>query len=57
LIDLIDINIYKTAYEISPFKQIDMAAIFQKHVDQAVSKSLYVADELREKIADIYIYA
>jgi len=49
--------LYKTAYEIHPYRQIDIAAAFQKYIDQAVSKSLYIEEDLRDKMFDIYIYA
>ena len=57
LMGVINIDVYKTAYEISPYKQIDIAAIFQQFIDQAVSKSLYISGDLRDKIEEIYIYA
>ena len=49
--------LYKTAYEIHPYRQIEIAAAFQKYVDQAVSKSLYIEEDLRDKMFDIYMYA
>ncbi len=49
--------LYKTAYEIHPYRQIDIAAAFQKYIDQAVSKSLYIEEDLRDKMFDIYMYA
>ncbi len=54
---VIDKRLFKTAYEISPFRQIDIAAAFQKYIDQSVSKSLYIEEDLRGKMEDIYIYA
>lgn len=50
-------ELYKTAYEISPYRQIDIAAAFQESVDQAVSKSLYIDDKLRDDMENIYLYA
>lgn len=50
-------DLYKTAYEVSPYRQIDIAAAFQEFIDQAVSKSIYIEEELRDKMEDIYIYA
>ncbi len=50
-------SLYKTAYEVSPFRQIDIAAAFQEYIDQAVSKSLYIEEDLRDKMEDIYMYA
>ena len=54
---VIDKRLFKTAYEISPFKQIDIAAAFQKYIDQSVSKSLYIEEDLRGKMEEIYMYA
>lgn len=54
---VIDKDIYKTAYEIDPKRQIDIAAAFQESVDQAVSKSLYIDEQLRNEMPDIYLYA
>ncbi|MEJ5173042.1 MAG: ribonucleoside-diphosphate reductase subunit alpha, partial [Hydrogenothermaceae bacterium] len=49
--------LYKTAYEVSPYRQIDIAAAFQEYIDQAVSKSLYIEEELRSDMENIYMYA
>lgn len=54
---VIDMELYKTAYEIAPKRQIDIAAAFQESVDQAVSKSLYIDERLRKNMDDIYLYA
>jgi ribonucleoside-diphosphate reductase alpha chain len=54
---VLDKELYKTAYEISPYRQIQIAAAFQKHIDQAVSKSLYIDEQLRSDMPDIYLYA
>ena len=54
---IIDKELYKTAYEISPKAQIDVAAAWQKHVDQAISRNMYFEESLREKIWDWYMYA
>ncbi|WP_321290600.1 ribonucleoside-diphosphate reductase subunit alpha [uncultured Sunxiuqinia sp.] len=53
----IDIDLYKTTYEVHPKRQIDIAAAFQKSVDQAVSKSIYIDEQLRAEMEDIYLYA
>ena len=53
----IDKALFKTAYEIHPNRQIEIAAAFQEHIDQAVSKSLYIDETLRDKMTDIYLYA
>ncbi len=53
----IDKEIYKTAYEIHPNRQVDIAAAFQESIDQAVSKSLYIDEQLRGDMPEIYLYA
>jgi ribonucleoside-diphosphate reductase alpha chain len=50
-------DIYKSAFEISPLRQIDIAAAFQESIDQAVSKSLYIDEKFRSEMEDIYLYA
>lgn len=54
---VIDKELYKTAYEIPPERQIDIAAAFQESIDQSVSKSLYIDEQLRENMEEIYLYA
>ncbi|GAB6073155.1 hypothetical protein JCM14244_15320 [Venenivibrio stagnispumantis] len=49
--------LFKTAYEIHPKRQIDIAAAFQEYIDQAVSKSLYIEEDLRDDMFNIYMYA
>ncbi|WP_457624696.1 ribonucleoside-diphosphate reductase subunit alpha [Persephonella sp.] len=53
----IDKRLFKGAYEIHPHRQIDIAAAFQKYIDQAVSKSIYIEEDLRGEMFDIYMYA
>ncbi len=55
--DVLDKTLFKTAYEINPRRQVDIAAAFQQSVDQAVSRSLYLTEEQREKMEEIYLYA
>lgn len=54
---VIDKGVYKMAYEIHPNRQIDIAAAFQESIDQAVSKSIYIDEQLRDAMRDIYLYA
>ncbi|MCC5913971.1 MAG: ribonucleoside-diphosphate reductase subunit alpha [Balneolaceae bacterium] len=54
---VIDKEVYKTAYEIHPRRQIDIAAAFQESIDQAVSKSIYIDEQMRSDMPDIYTYA
>jgi len=53
----IDKNVFKTVYEYSPTAQIDIAAAWQKHVDQAISRNLYYKEEERSDIGKYYLYA
>jgi len=50
-------ELFKTAYEIHPKRQIEIAAAFQEYIDQAVSKSIYIEEDLRDDMFDIYMYA
>lgn len=50
--------LYEEAYNIDPFKLIDVYAAAQKHVDQGISMTLYVTDHWNtEQLAKVYIYA
>jgi len=53
----IDKRLFKGTYEIHPHRQIEIAAAFQKYIDQAVSKSIYIEEDLRGEMFDIYMYA
>lgn len=50
-------EVFKTVYECSPASQIDVAAVWQKHVDQAISRNIYVKEHERNNLFDIYMYA
>lgn len=53
-----NISLYKEAYEIDPFRMIDLYAAAQRHVDQGISMTLYVTDQwTTERLARLYIYA
>lgn len=54
---VIDRQVFKTVYECSPVSQIDVAAVWQKYVDQAISRNLYVKEHERNSLFDIYMYA
>ncbi|MEL7832737.1 ribonucleoside-diphosphate reductase subunit alpha [Fodinibius sp. Rm-B-1B1-1] len=54
---VINKDLYKTAYEIHPERQIDIAAAFQESIDQSVSKSLYIAERMRDDMEEFYLYA
>jgi ribonucleoside-diphosphate reductase alpha chain len=53
----IDLSLYKTAFEIHPDRQIEIASALQASIDQAVSKSLYIDEQLRDSMPEIYIKA
>jgi ribonucleoside-diphosphate reductase alpha chain len=48
---------YPTAFQISPFTLIDIAAVAQKWVDMAISRSLYLVASRPSDIAEVYLYA
>jgi ribonucleoside-diphosphate reductase alpha chain len=48
---------FKTVYECTPLSQIDIAAVWQKYVDQAISRNLYMQEDDRANLYDIYMYA
>ena len=49
---------YIDAYNINPFKMIDLYATAQKHIDQGISMTLYVTDDwTTEKLTKVYAYA
>ncbi len=50
-------QVFKTVYECSPSSQVDVAAAWQKYVDQAISRNLYVQEHERNNLFDIYMYA
>jgi ribonucleoside-diphosphate reductase alpha chain len=50
-------QVFKTVYECSPSSQIDIAAAWQKYVDQAISRNIYVQEHERNNLFDIYMYA
>jgi ribonucleoside-diphosphate reductase alpha chain len=50
-------NLFKTVYETTPYSQVDIAATWQKYIDQAISRNMYMKEKLRENLFDIYMYA
>lgn len=51
-------HLYVEAYEVNPYKLIDLYVAAQKHVDQGISMTLYVTDQwTTENLAKVYIYA
>ena len=53
----LDRQVFKTVYECSPASQIDVAATWQKYIDQAISRNIYVKENERNNLFDIYMYA
>lgn len=54
---VLDKQVFKTVYECSPASQIDVAATWQKYIDQAISRNIYVKEHERNNLFDIYMYA
>lgn len=54
---VINKKVYKTTYECPTRSQIDVAASWQNHIDQAISRSLYMQEEERNNLDDIYLHA
>lgn len=54
---IVDKSVYKTVYESEPKAQIDVAAIWQKHIDQAISRNIYAEESWRDKLDEVYMYA
>lgn len=51
-------HLYKEAYEMDMYKMVDLYATAQKHVDQALSMTLYITDEWdTEMLTRLYYYA
>lgn len=51
-------HLYVEAYDVNPYKLIDLYATAQKHVDQGISMTLYVTDQwTTADLAKVYIYA
>ncbi len=54
---VINRQVFKTVYECSSTSQVDIAATWQKYVDQAISRNLYMQEHERNNLFDIYMYA
>ena len=51
-------HLYVEAYDIEPYKLIDLYVAAQKHVDQGISMTLYVTDRwTTAQLAKVYVYA
>lgn len=51
-------ELYVEAYDMDMYKMVDSYAIAQKHIDQAISMTLYIKDNWNtEELAKLYIYA
>lgn len=53
---VINKDLFKTAYEYSPTAQMNIAAAWQKHIDQAISRNMYFDESLRDTLGDYYMY-
>jgi ribonucleoside-diphosphate reductase alpha chain len=49
--------VFKTVYESDPLAQVDIAAAWQKHIDQAISRNIYADESWRDRLGDVYMYA
>lgn len=54
---VINKELFKTSYETGWRSQIDIAAKLQNHIDQAISRNMYIKDDERGDLQDIYMYA
>lgn len=54
---MINRKLFKTVYESTPYSQVDISAVRQKYVDQAISRNLYMEESDRANLFDIYMYA
>lgn len=54
---MVDKNVFKTAYEVSWRAQIDVTAALQKYIDQAISRNMYLQEEERSNMREVYNYA
>lgn len=54
---VVDKNVFKTAYEVSWRAQIDVTAALQKYIDQAISRNMYLQEEERSNMREVYNYA
>ena len=51
-------HLFVDAYEMNPYRMIDLYAAAQKHVDQGISMTLYVTDQwTTEELTKVYYYA
>lgn len=51
-------DLYQEAYDIDPYRMIDLYAAAQKHIDQGISMTLYVTNQwTTEELARLYVYA
>jgi ribonucleoside-diphosphate reductase alpha chain len=54
---VVDKDLFKTAYEYSWKSQVDIAATLQQHIDQAISRNMYIKEVERPRMEEIYLYA
>ncbi len=50
-------EVYKTAFQLSPYAFIEVAARAQKWIDQAISRNMYLEDRDVERMMDLYAAA
>ncbi len=54
---VIDKNLFKTSYETGWKAQIDVVSALQKHLDQSITRNMYIQEESRSEMDDVYMYA
>lgn len=54
---VVDKAVFKTAYEVDRKAQIDVTAVLQKYIDQAISRNMYLEESDRANMNDVYMYA
>ena len=54
---VINKDLFKTAYEFSWQSQVDIASTLQQHVDQGISRNMYLPEHERANMHDVYMYA
>lgn len=50
-------DLYKTSFETGWKSQIDVCSAMQAHIDQSISRNMYVLEEERANMQNIYMYA
>jgi ribonucleotide reductase alpha subunit len=57
LSDSLDLSVYKTVYESNYQAQVNIAAARQKRIDQSISRNIYIPEDGRDSLDQVYMYA